>query len=98
MSADEGLLAIRMNVLAINCGSTSLKFRLVEADEGVAPGGQQRRASGVVNAIGPGAQIDFVAESGANLHEIRPVDGLGVAVDLFLGGSDGFAVGDFVEQ
>ncbi len=60
-----------MNVLAINCGSSSLKFRLAEPQTG----GDERRpiASGSVNGIGAQALLDFRPADGARLHEQRPI-------------------------
>ena len=73
-----------MNILAINCGSTSLKFRLVSSGEGANVDRQRRIASGTVNSIGPSAQIDFSAETGTELRETRELEGLGAAVQLAL--------------
>lgn len=47
-----------MKVLAVNCGSSTLKFRLVEADSNAAGGsGERRLASGMVERIGPEAAL-----------------------------------------
>jgi acetate kinase len=58
-----------MNVLVLNCGSSSLKFRLVEADTRAGQIDQRRLASGSVNGIGARAALDFSAESGAHLEQ-----------------------------
>jgi len=72
-----------MNVLAINCGSTSLKFRLVDVDPEFPDSGQKQIAAGVVNEVGPQSEVNFSDES-AQLQERRPLDGIGEAVRLAL--------------
>jgi acetate kinase len=50
-----------MKILVINCGSSTLKFQLVETD-GDAAGSQQRLARGIVDRIGGQATLEFAGE------------------------------------
>jgi acetate kinase len=53
-----------MKTLAINCGSSTLKFELFEMGTGASsPGQEQRLARGIVDRIGGGAGIEFSAET-----------------------------------
>jgi acetate kinase len=72
-----------MNILALNCGSTSLKFR-VASISGEMPGEQQRLAYGAIESVGPTAQLDLHAESGVELLEQRPIANLGSAATAVL--------------
>jgi len=56
-----------MNVLAINCGSSTLKFQLLDVDT------ERRLAYGVVDRIGGEAEVDFQVEGGAALREAAVV-------------------------
>jgi len=62
-----------MKVLAINCGSSTLKFQVIEVEGEAAPGRERRLASGTVDRIGGRAAIEFTAENGERLHEAAPV-------------------------
>jgi acetate kinase len=67
-----------MNVLAVNCGSTSLKFALVNSFE---DGRDQRRlAWGTVRELGQAATIDFHSQSGANFNRTRALPDLAAAM------------------
>jgi acetate kinase len=50
-----------MKILVINCGSSTLKFQLVETD-GDAAASQQRLARGIVDRIGGQATLEFAGE------------------------------------
>jgi len=53
-----------MKILVINCGSSTLKFQLIET-EGDAAGDRQRRlARGIVDGIGGPGAVDFAVENG----------------------------------
>ncbi len=62
-----------MNVLAVNCGSSSLKFLLAAVEDGA--DAQRLIASGSVNGIGGGATLDFRTAGSGQLAERRAVDG-----------------------
>jgi acetate kinase len=52
-----------MRILAINCGSSTLKFQLIEVEGGVtALGQEQRLASGIVDRIGGQGSLRFTGE------------------------------------
>ena len=54
-----------MKVLAINCGSSTLKFQLIEVQaEQMAPWQERRLASGIVDGISDRGTIQFTAENG----------------------------------
>jgi acetate kinase len=70
-----------MNVLALNCGSSTLKFDLLEIDPEAAalvPG--RRLAGGLVERIGGRATVQFAAEAGGALREAVSLPGHGEAV------------------
>jgi len=57
-----------MKVLVINCGSSTLKFQLVETDGDAALDRQRRLAHGIVDRIGGQADLEFASE-GRESHE-----------------------------
>jgi len=58
-----------MKILVLNCGSSTLKFQLIEIDSKAAGPGQGRRlARGIVERIGGRAAIDFGVERGEHLR------------------------------
>ena len=63
-----------MIVLALNCGSSSLKFHVFASDSGVPPAGARRLARGLVERIGSQATLAFQTEDGAEFrrHESVP--------------------------
>ena len=59
-----------MRILAINCGSSTLKFQLIEVQgEVTALGQEQRLASGIVDRIGGQGTLRFTAEDSERLQE-----------------------------
>lgn len=74
-----------MKVLAINCGSSTLKFQLIEAQVNhMAPRQERRLASGIVDGIGARGSIQFNAENGHSLGEAAVVAEHGEATSLVL--------------
>jgi acetate kinase len=69
-----------MNVLSINCGSSSLKFRLVAIDDRHAT----PIADGAVEAIGPAAGIVFQSATEQPIRKSEPVADYGAALTLLL--------------
>src|SRR2546422_11367889 len=91
---------ITMHVLVINCGSSTLKFELIDtAAERAGSAVERRLARGVIERIGGQASLDFAAESHAYQdtasiadHEQasrRVVDWLATAGCLEPGGLEG---------
>src|SRR5438270_393873 len=62
-----------MKVLAINCGSSSLKFRLFDAPGGQAGGDARKLAGGLIDRIGAASTLEFAAAGGAALEQAEPV-------------------------
>ena len=67
-----------MNILVLNCGSSSLKFQIISSDmESIANNAEKRLAHGLIERIGGAAVISFTAEgketerSGAPIRDIR---------------------------
>lgn len=69
-----------MKILAINCGSSTLKFQLFELEQSGEGHGEERRlARGLVDRIGTRGSLEFNIEGGASLHEAAAVSGHGQA-------------------
>ena len=74
-----------MKVLAINCGSSTMKFQLVEVEDERTILGQERSlASGIVDRIGSGGFIQFTVEGGKSLREATSVANHAEATRLVL--------------
>ena len=71
-----------MRILAVNCGSSTLKFKLIEADDGNdAPGEEREVAGGTVDRVGGDeSEVDFSADSGETLQEREEVPDHGKAM------------------
>lgn len=69
-----------MNVLTINCGSSSLKVRLCAVD----PSGVSTLAGGAVEAIGPGAVATFQSGDGAQTRSPVATEDHGSALRALL--------------
>ncbi|MBE0480044.1 MAG: acetate kinase [Dehalococcoidia bacterium] len=74
-----------MNVLAVNCGSSTLKFQLMDTAREVLPGEEQALAGGTVDAI-PGAEavLHFRSEEG-HFRQTWPVYDHAEAANRVLG-------------
>ena len=74
-----------MKVLAINCGSATLKFALIEtADGSTAPGHERQLAWGAIDRIGHNGSIVFTASYGSQVREEATVKDHGEAVRRLL--------------
>ena len=63
-----------MKVLVVNCGSSTLKFQLIETDgETGSLGQEQRLAFGIVDDIGGCGTIEFAASNGETVREAAVV-------------------------
>ena len=75
-----------MRILAINCGSSTLKFELIEADQEEKTVGQELRiASGIVDLTGGPGAMEFTAEGGEKLQEVSQIADHGEAMRQVLG-------------
>ena len=75
-----------MKTLAINCGSSTLKFQLIEVEgEDMALGQEQRLASGTVDRIGSQGALQFTTPGGEHLMESAVVGNHGEATRRVLG-------------
>jgi acetate kinase len=72
-------------VLALNCGSSSLKFQVFASDPGAPAAGARRLARGLVERIGDGATLMFQAEGSSATREREPVPDHEAAVRRVLG-------------
>lgn len=74
-----------MNVLVLNCGSSSLKFQLIATDlERIAQDADQRLAYGQIERIGGAAIITFTAEGRAEQRSAAPVRDIRAALETVL--------------
>lgn len=69
-----------MKVLAINCGSSTLKFQLIEAEEAVTVERQQWLVRGLVDRIGSRSSIQFTTAEGEVFQEVDTVADHGEAM------------------
>ncbi len=74
-----------MNILVLNCGSSSLKFQIIETDlESIAKDADRRLASGLVERIGSHALITLQAEGQPKIKQDSPLRDHRVAIDMVL--------------
>ncbi len=72
-----------MNILVLNCGSSTLKFQLIETDlERIENNTDRRLAHGVIERIGGAAIITFVAEGRDANRSAMPVKNIQSAVEM----------------
>ena len=74
-----------MNVLVLNCGSSSIKFQIVETDiDRIEADTDRRLAHGVIERVGGHALITLQAEGGAKTIEDGPIRDHRAAVERVL--------------
>jgi acetate kinase len=74
-----------MNILVLNCGSSSVKFQLIATDlEHIEQNSDVRLAHGVIERIGGAAIITFTNEGNAPQRSAAPVRDTRAAVDMIL--------------
>jgi acetate kinase len=74
-----------VNVLVLNCGSSSVKFQIVETDiDLIAADSDRRLARGIVERVGSLALINFQAEGGVKVIEDAPIRDHRAAVDRII--------------
>jgi len=74
-----------MNVLVLNCGSSSVKFQLISTDvERIEHDADKRLAHGVIERIGGAGLVTFTAEGGSPRRSAEPVKDTRAAVEMIL--------------
>src|SRR5947208_3644393 len=74
-----------MNVLVLNCGSSSVKFQLIATDlERIAQDTDARLAHGMIERVGGAGVITFTAEGRAPQRSAAPVRDTRAAVEMIL--------------
>ncbi len=75
-----------MNILVLNCGSSSLKFQLIETNlERIAQNTDRRLARGEIERIGGAAIVKFVAEGKSPQRSAAPIRDIKSAVETIVG-------------
>ncbi len=74
-----------MNILVLNCGSSTVKFQLIDTDMAkMSADADQRLARGVVERIGGKSQLTFRVNDDVKLRESRPVRDHKAAIDAIV--------------
>lgn len=74
-----------MNILVLNCGSSTLKFQLIETDlTRIETDTDKRLAYGVIDRIGGAAIVTFVAEGREAHKSAMPVKNIQSAVEMVI--------------
>lgn len=72
-----------MNILVLNCGSSTLKFQLIETDlERIENDTDKCLAHGVIDRIGGAAIITFISTNGNAQRSAMPVKNIQAAVEM----------------
>jgi acetate kinase len=82
-----------MKVLAINCGSSTLKFKVLELKEDARPGGEAVPARGAVEKIGGRGTVEFIAGNGGHLQETEIINDHGEAARRMLAWLNSIGIG-----
>lgn len=74
-----------MNILVLNCGSSSLKFQLIATDLKLIKSDDDRRlAHGQIERIGGAAIVTFIAEGKTPHRSAKPIKDMRTAIDIAL--------------
>lgn len=74
-----------MNILVLNCGSSSLKFQLIATDlERIEKDADERLAYGVIERIGGAAIVTLNAEGKTAVRSAEPIKDVKAAVELVI--------------
>jgi acetate kinase len=74
-----------MNILVLNCGSSSLKFQIIDTDlEGIASNADKSLAYGQIERIGGAAVVSFTAEGKEPERSALPIRDLRTALEKVL--------------
>lgn len=71
-----------MKILIINCGSSTLKFKVIETGHDTPLGHERSLAGGIIDGIGRLGEIRFAAEDGEGLREEREIRDHEMATDM----------------
>lgn len=75
-----------MNILVLNCGSSSVKFQVIATDlERIESDTDQRLASGIIERVGGKSQLTFRAGGKTVLREAKPLRDHRAAIEEILG-------------
>src|SRR6476620_7595434 len=74
-----------MNILVLNCGSSSLKFQLIATDaERIEQNADERLAQGAIERIGGASILTFQAKGGQPERSTAPLRNMRAAVERVL--------------
>jgi len=74
-----------MNILVLNCGSSSVKFQIIETDlDLIEKDADGRLAGGIVERIGSQGLLTFQAEGQSKVKRAAPIKDHGAAIDAIL--------------
>ncbi len=74
-----------MNILVLNCGSSSLKFQLIATDsERIGQNTDERLAHGIIERIGGAAIITLTAEGESSRRVVEPIKDMRSAVETVI--------------
>jgi acetate kinase len=74
-----------MNVLVLNCGSSTVKFQIIETDyELIKQDADRRLASGIIERVGGQALITYQSEGGSKERRAEPLRDHRAAIDNIL--------------
>lgn len=87
-----------MKILAINCGSSTLKFQLIEIGGGDEDTGKERRlAHGIIDKIGSEGEIRFITRGSGALTEITHITNHREAIHRVLAWLDSLGASETIE-
>ena len=74
-----------MNVLVLNCGSSSVKFQIIQTDlDLIQQNADKRLAYGLIERIGSAGIVTFTAEGGSPRRTAEPIRDTRAAVEMIL--------------
>lgn len=75
-----------MNVLVLNCGSSSVKFQVIDTDlERIESDTDRRLASGIIERLGGKSQLTFKVDERVALRESKPLRDHKEAIEAIIG-------------
>jgi len=74
-----------MNIFVLNCGSSSVKFQIIETDlEMIEKNSDKRLASGIIERVGSQSLITFQSEGNPKIKQALPLRDHRAAIDFIL--------------